>query len=187
MASWNPTLKIPLPKLAQKAYPVLAQQRAARAIAQMDEFTRLFGNAVIEEIRTRTEERSIDKNGRPFPAYSKQYMGSLAFQVYGKSEKVNLHLTGEMLAAMRARRAGQDLVIDFVGDDNRAKAQGHISGKYGNSSKIKKRDFLGLPDGKMLEIFRQSIGQMGEDIPDVDIEVDIGNAVLALEVLDLLN
>ena len=54
---------------------------------------------IIEQIQDRTS-KGKDKNGDDFAAYSKAYTKSFDFKLAGKSKKVNLELSGEMLNAL---------------------------------------------------------------------------------------
>jgi hypothetical protein len=59
-----------------------------------------LADRVVDFIRDRTEA-GLDKNNYKFPKYSKSYIKSLDFRIARKSSgKVNLRLTGDMMAAM---------------------------------------------------------------------------------------
>ena len=169
--AFNPTWRISLTALANSSYDNTAQKRKAREVSSTAEFKRIFGNSIVEEIIQRTQS-GIDKNGKAFPAYSKSYKESLQFQVYGKTNSVDLTLTGEMLASLQARYSGNDLLLDLQGQNNKDKAQGHISGQYGQSSKIKKRDFLGLPENRLKTIYKESIKEVAA-IPDAEFSSEV--------------
>lgn len=157
--SFNPRFKINLIKvfnraLASKPRPVRDQLRQHLTNYS---FRQSFGKAVIERIQYRTEVLGIDKNGRKFPSYSKVYVDSDVFKIYAKSAgHVNLTLTGEMMASMIAIDSSQSIVIEMIGDNNKAKAHGH---KYGLGNKKVKRDFLGLPDGDLDKIMVETISE----------------------------
>jgi hypothetical protein len=190
--SWNPTYSINLLELANRSYPERQQQRNVRVLATNAAFRRVLGNAVIDEIRHRTRDLNIDRFGRPFPKYSAGYVKSLQFKVYGKdAQDVNLTLSREMLASMRARGSSYDLVIQLDGQNNRDKAQGHVSGRYGKSKKIIKRDFLGLPPEVEQRIFKETVRGFSSQIPEVELElanvVGAQGTALAVTALDLLN
>jgi hypothetical protein len=111
-----------------------------------------IADRIIEEIFDRTTRRNIDKSGIRFPGYSKSYIDSLDFRIAkkaGKSEdKVDLQLSGDMLAALQLLRDnGDSLVIGFdKNTDENDRAEGNILGTYGQAKSTgKKRDFLGLP------------------------------------------
>ena len=115
-----------------------------------------LADLIIEHIYDRSN-RGLDKNGKPFPGYSKEYIDSLDFKIGGKSKnKVNLQLSGDMLAAITLLNHKKDrLVIGFeAGTEENAKAEGNILGTYGQDAPIrgKKRDFLGLKAAKLREL-----------------------------------
>lgn len=103
---------------------------------------------IIDFIVKRTVTESVDKNGNPLPKYSKGYTKSLDFKNAGKTEKVDLTLSGDMLGTMDLVRHSSGLLrIGYGrGHDERGKAEGNILGTYGKSSPIKgkQRDFLGI-------------------------------------------
>lgn len=111
----------------------------------------------IDEIVRRTQELSIDKKGKAFPAYSESYKKSNAFKFAGKSSKVDLKLSNEMMNSivMLNQKKGEITIGFQRGDDrNNGVAEGNIKGTYGQSSPIrgKKRDFLGLPQSELRKI-----------------------------------
>lgn len=108
------------------------------------------GELLIEMIRLRTEGGK-DKRGKSFPAYSKAYKDSLDFKIAGKSNKVNLKLTGDMLASIKLLKIMDGKVqIGYDDKEENAKADGHITGNVG-----KKRDFFGLQKKEIAEAVRK--------------------------------
>lgn len=114
-----------------------------------------LADLVIEHIVDRTQ-RGIDKNGSKFPAYSKDYVKSLDFQIAGKSKnKVNLQLSGDMLSALQLlNHKNGSLTVGFErGAEENDRAEGNILGSYGRSpNPSKARDFLGIQDKKLKEL-----------------------------------
>lgn len=110
---------------------------------------------IIEKIFDRTN-RGINKDGDRFPGYSKAYIDSLDFENSGKSKgKVNLQLSGDMLAAMELLdHTDGKLKIGYdSGADEAGRAEGNILGSYGGEpNKKKARDFLGLPPNELKKI-----------------------------------
>jgi hypothetical protein len=110
---------------------------------------------IIERIVNRTDQGK-DKDGRKFPGYSKSYKESLDFKVAGKSSKVDLQLSGDMLAALSVLdKTSRSVTIGFEnGSEENAKADGNIRGTYGQSKPIpgKARDFLGITDAELSKI-----------------------------------
>ena len=77
-----------------------------------------IADAIIEYIVDRTRNRSLKNNGQPFPKYSDEYRGSLDFKIAGKTKKVDLTLSGDMLAAIDiVRHDKKEIVIGFKPDD----------------------------------------------------------------------
>jgi len=105
-----------------------------------------LGEEIIEHIRKRTESGKNNR-GSSFPSYSKDYMKSLDFKISGKSSKVNLTQTGDMLADIEVLSIrGDKILIGFEnGSESNDKADGHITGWQGRSKT--KRPFLGF-EGK---------------------------------------
>jgi len=113
-----------------------------------------LADLVIEHIVERTQSGK-DKDGKQFKGYSKAYMKSLDFRNAGKSKKVDLQLSGDMLAAIELlREKNGSLTIGFQkGSEENERAEGNITGSYGreaNSSKA--RDFLGIKSAKLREL-----------------------------------
>jgi hypothetical protein len=117
---------------------------------------------VIERIVERTTQGK-DKDGKRFAGYSKAYKDSLDFKVAGKSGKVDLQLSGDMLAAIEALDVTRrSITIGFEPDsDENAKADGNIRGTYGQSKPIpgKARDFLGITERELAKIIDYVKGQ----------------------------
>lgn len=108
---------------------------------------KLIGEAILEFIRLRTQEKGRDKNNRAFASYSKEYKESLDFKNAGKSSKVDLTLTGDMMATMDILKTAPDKIkIGFKTSDPEAgRAEGNILGTYGNKTPVQRpRDFLGI-------------------------------------------
>lgn len=110
---------------------------------------------ILEQIVNRTTN-GLDKDGNKFPGYSSAYKKSLNFKIGGKSSKVDLTLSGDMLADMQLlNHKNGELVIGFErGSESNAKAEGNILGTYGQSSPIrgKQRDFLGIQEKELTKL-----------------------------------
>lgn len=108
------------------------------------------GKRIVDEIRDRTG-RGIDKNGRSFPKYSKEY---------DKSGTPDLHLTGDMLADLDVLTiTGSSVVVGYdVGHPDAGQVEGNTIGSYGQPSANPKkaRDFIGLPK-KVLKIIIEEV------------------------------
>lgn len=104
---------------------------------------------IIEKIIERTS-KGKDKDGDPFPKYSSAYKKSLNFKIAGKTDKVNLELSGDMLADMKllSNKPGEIIIGYSNGTESNAKAEGNILGTYGSKTRnpMKARDFLGIEE-----------------------------------------
>lgn len=109
--------------------------------------------ALAQEVIDFVIERSksgLDKNGKPFPAYSEGYVKSLDFKIAGKAKgRVNLTLSEEMLQSLSllSHRPGEILIgYDKANKELNGKVEGNVLGTYGNSTPIKgkARDFMGI-------------------------------------------
>ena len=55
----------------------------------------------------------------------------------------NLELTGEMLDALEVyAQSSTKIRIEVTGSENQGKAEGHLTGQYGNSSRTRPRQFM---------------------------------------------
>lgn len=148
--------KVDVIRVLKSAYSSTAVQDRLSEFAIESEFKQLFGIRMVDRIVERTRDENIDKNGRSLGKYSKEYKNSLVFQIYGKSDPVDLTLTGEMLESLANDTSGRMIIID-VAEDQKGKAEGHITGKLGKFGRAKPRNFLGLPDSEVTSIFKESM------------------------------
>jgi hypothetical protein len=133
-------------------------QDALRPTLAETAFKKLYANRVVDEIVNRTRDKNIDKNGKSLGKYSTEYKKSLVFQIYKDAgQKVDLTLTGEMLESLKANHSKYVVTVFLEGDNNRGKAQGHITGRLGKKGRAEKRDFLGLPPKEEERIFKESM------------------------------
>lgn len=98
-----------------------------------------------------------DKNGRSFKAYSKAYKKSDVFDIYGKSNQVNLKLTGEMQAAIDVFLTGRnEVTVAFNDSQQNDKASGHVNGTFSSKGKrqLPVRDFWGLDEASQYKILK---------------------------------
>lgn len=149
--------KINLLKILDRAISDSRIKDALRGTLKESSFKSLYGQRVVDEIVNRTREKGVDRNNKSLGTYSKSYSKSFDFEVYKSGQKkVDLTLTGEMLETLDAKSSMFTIEIN-VDEDNRGKAQGHISGKLGKFGKAQPRDFLGLPPKEEDRIFLESI------------------------------
>jgi hypothetical protein len=112
---------------------------------------------VVERIVNRTVKDNVDWRGKKFPAYSDEYKASLDFKIAGKGKRVDLQLSGDMLAALKILKVTQkSIVVGYdKGTEENARAEGNILGSYGGDPNPKKaRDFLGITDNELLKIIK---------------------------------
>lgn len=113
------------------------------------------GQAIIDRIRERTQD-GVSKDGKSLKKYSKSYKNSLTFRAFGKSDEVNLTLSGDMLGLLDVvDDSGSDITIGWEDQTNAAKAHGHITGAEG---RLPVRDFFGLPQ-KEIESIKEDLAE----------------------------
>lgn len=161
--AWNPTYKINLLDIIKRAYSDTKVQDKLRPRLSESAFKTLYAQRVIDFMVNRTKD-GLDKNMKKFKTYSTSYKKSLVFQIYKEGSDVDLTLTGEMLESLRSSNSRFTVTVFLDGQNNKDKAQGHISGKYGKSKTNKKRDFLGLTASQEVEIFKGAV----EDYADLN-------------------
>lgn len=167
--AYNPKYQINLSKTFNKAYRGQPSKLrdALRPILADGTFRATFGKMVIDRIIERTLS-GIDRNNVNFAAYSKTYKNSDIFKIYQKSPgEVNLKLTGEMLASLISKGQGPMLTVELLGDENKAKAHGHV---YGLGKRKVRRDFLGLPDDEVEELMRDAVSVASNDAYQAAVE-----------------
>ena len=148
--------KVDVIKVLRQSYSSSAVQDRLAEFAMESEFKKLFGVRMVDRIVERTRNENIDRFGKSLGKYSKEYKKSLVFQIYGKADPVDLTLTGAMLESLASDDSGRMIIID-VGDNEKGKAEGHITGKLGKNGRAKPRNFLGLPDSELNKIFKESM------------------------------
>jgi len=195
LARWNPTYKISLNDVFFRNYSSkpIEVQRQLRQLIKDQTFKDIYSQSVIEKIIQRTQ-LGLDKNGKQFAFYSKTYSNSLEFKIYGKKRtEPNLTLTGEMLASLTQLKnmEANTIYIGLIGDNNKGKAQGQISGKLGRNNGPK-RDFLGLPKKEEDAIFKSLLDDYANSSIDLNmfldekvISVNIAGAEIARNLVDI--
>lgn len=109
---------------------------------------------VVDFIRKRTD-KGKDKNNKSFPSYSKEYKSSTTFKESGKSSKVNLKLTEDMMNDFDGLSSSKgEIAYGFkANSDELGKAEGNVLGTYGQKTSTgKKRDFMGITKGDLSKI-----------------------------------
>lgn len=113
------------------------------------------GQEILDIIKDRTQKKSKSWEGDAFPKYSKEYKNSLAFKAFGKTNKVNLTLTGDMLELMDFDDEGNVLHVGWDDSNEAAKAHGHITGNIAKKKSQGKRDFFGLSQEDIEKVRRK--------------------------------
>lgn len=113
-----------------------------------DALKQSINQSILDKILRRTSE-SLDVNEKKFKPYSKQYKKSDDFIAFGKSNEVNLRLTGDMLELMDVIDESKNTTtIGWRDSDEAQKAHGHITG----NGRLPKRDFFGLSSVDIQEL-----------------------------------
>lgn len=173
MAKWNPKYQVNLLRVFDRAYSGDSKELRSklRPLLSNGELKSLFSNFVIDEIVERTTS-GIDKNGESMGGYSKEYKESLSFKVWkGGQSRVNLEQTGDMLSDINSEKGRFNITFSFNSDHNKAKAQGHISGEYGETGRTSPRDFFGLPEEEEETALRSALKVYSSS--NLSIEADI--------------
>ena len=155
--SWNPTFKINLLNVLNDSYDGASIKDVLRGFVAESEFKQLYGQRVVDRIVDRTRDENIDRFGKSLGTYSKTYKESTIFQIYKSGTDVNLTQTGDMLESLNHVDSKYTIIVQLEGDENKGKAQGHITGILGKFGRAKKRDFLGLPQKELISIFKDSM------------------------------
>ncbi len=138
MAKFNPKIKIDLP---------------GYSAAQIEAIGLEVINTIIK--RAKAGEKP---GGGSFPGYSKEYKGSLDYKNAGKSSKVNLTLSGDMLDSIVIKKnTGKAVEIGFSDSDQEAKAEGNHIGSYGqdSGSRAKARPFFEVTKDELKSILKK--------------------------------
>lgn len=106
----------------------------------------LVARLIIEKIQDNTS-KGLDRNGRRFKPYSKDYINSLDFKNAGKSSSnINLELTGDMLISLQLIMHSQgSITIGYPsGSSIAGQVEGNVLGSYGGvENPAKARPFIG--------------------------------------------
>lgn len=159
--AWNPKLKINLGDVFNRVYGSKPYEvrKTLRQLIYRSTFQDDFGLRAIDVIVERTL-KGKDKDGQTFTSYSKTYRDSDTFEIYKAGQRrVDLKLSGEMLASMQTKGSGSAIVtINFVDELNAAKAHGHITGMSGRKGGVV-RDFFGISDTEADSIMKDLVSE----------------------------
>jgi hypothetical protein len=116
-----------------------------------------IGQLIIERIRQRTES-GVDIDGESFKAYSKKYKESLPFKAFGKSDDVNMTLSGDMLGLMDIIDESRNVItIGWSDETNKLKAANHNGGYT-----LPKRQFFGVNEKELKQIVKETKADVRE-------------------------
>ena len=142
LAGQNPELRVDLKEMFDLPF-----------FPESDALRQAIGQSIIDRIKERTEVGNFLAESKGAQRYSKEYVESFEFKVYGKEQgRVNLRASGDMLENMSLElETNFNFIKVYFPDSEQAqKAHGHITGNVG-----KKRDFFGLTQRDINQIRRE--------------------------------
>jgi hypothetical protein len=95
---------------------------------------------MIDLMISRTREDHVSVDGESFEKYSDSYKKSDKFSEYGKSNSVDMTLTGDMLGSIDVIEDAEDYIVLGLADDQNGKAHGHMVG----ANNLPVRRFFGV-------------------------------------------
>ena len=129
----------------------------------------VLGNEIARFIIERTR-KGLDINNRPFKAYSESYKDSIDFDNAGKTNRVNLTLTGEMLNTVELLSHGLGFVkIGF--DDSESNDKASFNRQNG-------RDFLGINQKDLNLLISKFTSQTAAERSRSDIAQSVASSFL---------
>lgn len=136
------------------------------------EMKKYAAQLIVQKIKNNTK-KGISADGSPFPKYSKSYKESLDFENAEKTSKVNLELTGDMIASLDVISIDKaSVTIGYSKDSEFAgQVEGNQIGSYGQDSGNSKvaRPFIGLPSSELKDILDRV--QLEMSTPESQFEV----------------
>jgi len=124
------------------------------ASAKNESIRQVFFEAAFDKMLARLDQgRGVDGK---LHAYSKSYKDSLAFAAFGKSNTVNMQLTGDMVQSVTVLDSSETkLKIGIDDTEQAAKAYGHMTGMQGHPTldgKVSARNWFGWKDSELIKI-----------------------------------
>ena len=133
---------------------------------------RTVGEDLIDFIRDRTS-KGLGKDNKPFPKYSKAYKESFEFKVAGKTNTVDLELTGEMMDSLIVLSVKKgEIEIGYPPDSPvNGRAEGNILGSYGGDpDPSKARNFLALSEKEVKSVTdKYPVDQVSERLENLTV------------------
>ena len=124
------------------------------AASKNESIRQVFFEAAFDKMLARLDQgRGVDGK---LHAYSKSYKDSLAFAAFGKSNTVNMQLTGDMVQSVTVLDSSENkLKIGIDDSEQAAKAYGHMTGMKGHptlAGKVDARNWFGWKDSELIKI-----------------------------------
>lgn len=123
----------------------------------LEDFRDIIGEAIIQKIKERTESGQgvsfSGENARPvtLKGYSKEYKDSPEFKAFGKTSKVNMTLSGDMLNLMDViDHTANTIKIGWDDGEQNAKSYNHNVGDT-----VPRRPFFGISKTELQEIVNE--------------------------------
>lgn len=110
------------------------------------------GKLLIKLIKARTA-KGLDINNQPFKGYSEAYKASKDFKIAGKTDRVNLELSSEMMDSLEILGTGHGFVTI-----------GYESGTDVNERALWAKDFGNGPSRKFLGVSKADIKKVTDSI-----------------------
>lgn len=130
----------------------------------------VFFQAAFDKMLERLD-KGVGADGKNLPKYSKAYKNSLEYYVYGKDGTVNMQLTGGMVNSLEIKKSdNKKMTVGFSGDEENAKAYGHLTGFAGHPTldgKVKPRNFFGWTDSELIAI-AEDLKPNAQDEPKIN-------------------
>lgn len=126
----------------------------------------LAARFIIEKIQENTAN-GMSSLGKKFAPYTEDYVNSLDFENAGKTRKVNLEATGDMLISIQliSHKTGSITIGYPTGSSIADQVEGNVIGSYGSDpNPSKARPFIGLPQSQVELIIAKVESQTSEDI-----------------------
>lgn len=141
-----------------------------------------IGARIIEFVQSRTS-KGLDKDNKAFPKYDKEYKESQDFKAVGKTSKVNLRLSGDMMDSLDVVNTKDgELTIGYdLGDEVAGRVEGNVIGSYGDKvgHPDKARDFLGIKDSRLELIIEEVLTETAPTNITDDVTESVISSILS--------
>lgn len=86
----------------------------------------------------------------------------------GGSGVADLELTGDLLDAFETSVSGRRVYLDITDEDQHGKAEGHLTGKYGEHSRTRPRQFMPQGTQKLSSDIMEGVKEILQQYEDED-------------------